>query len=152
MVWAVLEESNVASRNRKRLRVKSIAPPLPFSATATLPISPPLSPSRDWQRMISISDERGGEFKAIGRLSDIVYWREECSPQHQPCADELDFGKFMALLKADCGFDSDIHCVAWESDGRRSSIDNGRQWKAVVAHFLTNELQFNFIVCARRCL
>ena len=96
-----------------------------------------------WKDMISVI-ATDGALKPLCRPCELVVKHG----QHG-IIDELDYNQFVRILKAEHGYVSGLHRLTWDvgsaqSSIRPSTIDNARQWKAVIARMSNRGQELTF--------
>lgn len=91
-----------------------------------------------WQSIITVI-RKDGSFRVACRLSELLRSKPGVRRTAERDVDDLDFEQFLLILEADHDFDRDGDEISWHeqhvADAERPYvIENGRQWRAVIAH------------------
>ncbi|KAK5109367.1 hypothetical protein LTR85_002865 [Meristemomyces frigidus] len=106
-----------------------------------------------WQHLVSIIREDGHR-KAVGRVCEFTRGWPRGRTRGGLSVDDLDFGRFLSILEDGYAFSRTNNTLCWEDSmatpsQQPESIDNDREWKAVIAHLMLEGQPLNFVVKAR---
>ena len=106
-----------------------------------------------WQGMVSIT-RKDGELKALCRPCELARGWSKGLDYNSAGIDDLDFERFISILEGDHGFNRNSDSLTWEESPKKrfkqpSTIDNDRQWKAVIAHMIRQGHALNFLMVTR---
>lgn len=104
-----------------------------------------------WPGMMSIVPEKGS-IKPLCRPCELARGWPNLSANHPLTVDDLDFDAFLSILESDHNFDRTVCRLGWENGSghapshQPTTIDNDRQWRAVIAHMMQLGQALNFVI------
>ena len=95
---------------------------------------------------------KDGAFKALCRPCELTRGWPEGGSRKPSTVDDLQWDVFLAILEADHAFDRKTDCLGFRGghETQYATIDNDRQWKAVIAYKMVHGQPLNFAVVPRR--
>ncbi|KAK5132761.1 hypothetical protein LTR08_008646 [Meristemomyces frigidus] len=146
--------SNFRRRTKQHPREAAAAAPAQTAGDMLSPRLAATPQSLPSDSMVSVT-RKNGEFKALCRPGELARGWHNGAASSYIAIDDLDFERFLMILEDDHAFDRQVDRLGWKggytelASRQTSTIDNERQWKAVIADLLQGGLALNFVVLER---